>query len=409
MTLFYLPLEKVAGRYTESWSRAKTGWIERVLIKEKIDYVRIDGDQSEKERVIKTGAVLDAVGRCQFTFSQISQLLTLAEEGKVTSGDVIFLDDFWSPGFSALPYVFSQLQISPRIYVFLHAQSCDYFDFTFSMRQWMRHFEKGEGEVVNGIFVCGHGLRDEVILGGIAPASKVHAVGHPFCSEEVMERMPEWYQKAMSGDGPMPTRFNKVVWASRWDAEKNPMFFLEVAKQVIKQKPETRFVICCGGPALRSNGPGMVEEAYKVCQLFPKNIILRVGLKKEEYYAELATAKISFNSANQDWNSIAWQEASVAGTYFCYPYFRAWPRDSFLHQNEYMYCHLDLHDAVQHVIKALDRDDLWTVEAIKSRSWMHKRFDVSWKRMLVLMGYDFNMPRNPYDCSDEAIKYWCEQ
>jgi hypothetical protein len=384
MTLFYLPLEPYKERYTWQWSAPTTGWLERQWIRHGIDYLRVDGTQQEAPREIKSGCVLDAVGRSSFCFSQISRLLSLAEQGKITSSDCVLLDDFWTPGFSALPYAFSLLGIRPRIYAFLHAQSVDEFDFTYPMRQWMRHFEKGIGEYLTGIFVCSPTLKDLICWGGISTAEKVHVVGHPFCSEEVLERMPRrWVEFLASGDG--YPRKHQVVWASRWDREKNPLFFLEVVRQVVHRDSSVKFVVCTGAKKIRSNDSECLRGLYSALVDLPGNLELREDLSKEQYYEILCGSKIQFNCASQDFNPITLQEASVAGCFPVYPYFRSFPT-CLRRRQQFFYDHLDVDSAVNKIMCTLCRPTLWERSEIQERAWIHQQFDSSWQRMLKVMG-----------------------
>lgn len=417
MTLYYCPLEPYEARYTKQWAAPKTGWLESRWTQAGVDYVRIEGKQPDDKKVIKAGCVLDAVGRCVFAHSQVEELLRLAEAGTIKDSDVIFLDDFWHPGIESLAYAFHLLNVRPRVYAFLHAQSVDEFDFTFGMRHWMRHVERGYGEFLDGIFVCCPTLKDLVVMGGIAPGNKVHVTGHPFNSDEVMGRMPERYQKAVGlpglpeDDDPMPPRKNQVVWSSRFDAEKNPLFFLRVVTDYLnnwKGPDDTKFVICTSSPKLRSNNSRALSKLQEVIAYYPGRVELKENLTKEEYYAVLCESKVQFNSASQDFVAITLLEASVAGCYPIYPYFRSFP-ETFLWQQWYMYQHLDVYHASQRIHTALTTDeDLWSPEAIKKRSWIHTRFDSAWIRMLKLMNVDmkyrpkqqdlwYDANKNPFD------------
>lgn len=390
--LYYLPLEGYKERYTLQWSAPKTGWLERNWIRAGVDYKRIDSDLPV--RTIKSGAVLDAVGRSLHCFEQIKELLLLAEGGAIKDTDVILLDDFWTPGLEALPYAFHLLGIRPRCYAFLHAQSVDEFDFTYPMRSWMRPIERGFGEWLDGIFVCCPTLKDLVCFGGIAKSWKVHVTGHPFSSEEVMERMPHWYKVMILSQcfNLLPKqileRKNQVVWSSRFDAEKNPMFFLTIVEQMIRENADVKFVVCTSAPKLRSNYTAALDRLRFLAATNPTQLEIREGLSKEEYYATLCESKIQFNCASQDFVAITLLESAVAGCYPIYPYFRSFP-ETFLWEQEFLYQHLDIQDAVGKIKQVLARDDLWTPDAIKKRSWIYKRFDYSWMRMLNKMGIDF--------------------
>lgn len=405
--LFYMPLESYAERYTLQWSAPKTGWLERRWLAAGVPYLRIDPKM--EPRAIKVGSVVDGVGRAAYAFAQTKRLLELAELGGVTSEDTIYFDDFWHPGFEAIPYAFHLMGIKPKMYAFLHAQTVDEFDFTYPMRKWMNPFEKGIAASLDGIFVCCQTLKDLVcdvqncapMEYAIASPEKVHVTGHPFNSEEVMERMPKWYNDFRIGRSyPMPERENKIIWSSRWDKEKNPDFFLLVADALLTEKEDLTFVICTGAKELRSNEPELLGLLKGMMRKWPKNIILKEGLTKEEYYAELCTATVQMNTADQDFVAITLLEAAVAGCCPVYPNFRSFPET--LRENPYMlYKHLDKKDAmraVRYVFHVYGNEALHTAKAIEMRSWIYRRFDDSWARQLKIMGIESGkeVPSDPF-------------
>lgn len=372
--LFYCPLELYKERYTMQWSAPKTGWLERNWIKEGVQYKRIDSDFGPLPKEdIKIGRVLDTNRRTKHCFSQITQIIELLEKKEITEKDCIFFDDFWHPGIEMLPYTFQQLKVWPKLYAFCHAQSVDEFDFTYPMRWWMRHFEKGIGKILSGIFVNSTILKNLLSDSYIASPEKIKVIGHIFNEEEVRERMPST---------PIE-REDKVVFSSRWDNEKNPEFFLAVAENVIRTNNNVKFVVCTSSSEIKSNHPKNISKLKQACQAYPNNIILKEGLSKEEYYKELCSSKIQFNCANQDFISIALLEASVAGCYPVYPYFRSFP-EAFRGNLNFMYNHLNVWNAVEKIKRILSKD-LWTEKAIEERNWIHKRHNDSWKRMLNAM------------------------
>jgi glycosyltransferase involved in cell wall biosynthesis len=407
MTLYYVPLESYIERYTMQWSAPITGWLERNWIKANVNYKRIDGEESlRKEKPIKAGCVLDAVKRSKFCFSQISRLLTLAEAGELHDDDVIYFDDFWTPGMEALPYAFTLLGVKPKMFAFLHAQSVDEYDFTTKMLPWIRRYESGNGIILDGIFVCCPLLKHLVVDGGIASKEKVFVTGHPFNSEEVMERMSMAYDTfsrhhRIGVDN--SKRSNHVIWSSRWDKEKNPEFFLKVAGRVIHKMPETKFIICTSSPSLRSNDQRLLEVLKFAQSIYPENAIVKEGLSKEAYYAELIESKVQFNSAYQDFVAISLLEASVAGCYPIYPNYRSFP-ETFLYTRDYTYDVWNIDKAANKVLEILGREDLWTHSEIRKRAWIHERYDTSWLRMLKIMGLYDGEVSDPYDISQTENK-----
>lgn len=385
--LFYLPLESYKERYTFQLSAARTGWMERKWSEIGLQYHRTDGGE-QFVKTIGTGQVLDAFGRSRHAMRQIQGLLNLLSNYAITDDDVIYFEDFWHPGIEAFKYACHMAGKHPRMYAFLWAQSVDQYDFTHPMRHWMRPFEQAIGGILDGIFVANTMLKDLVCKARIATWEKVHVVGLPFCSEEVLERMDT--------KNP-PERQNQVVFSSRWDTEKDPLFFLQVANLVIQRKPDAKFVICTSAPKLRSNDPRLLEFLKDWILYHPDNIILKENLSKEEYYKILQSSKIQFNCARQDWVSFTLLEATTAGCYPIYPHRRSFP-ETLQSDLRYMYVSDEITSAERKILEVLDRDDLWTSEAIEDRSWVYKRYDDTWARMTNLMGLTaVPVQMNPYE------------
>lgn len=405
MTLIYVPLESYKERYSCQLSAPKVGWYERNWIKAGVEYKRIEpsfhNPNNQINAQISFGQVLDAKYRCRYAMSQIDHMLcflNLPKECKseeIKDSDVILFDDFFHPGIESLPYVFHQLRKRPRMYAYCWAQSVDEFDFTYEMRDWMRHFERGIGKILDGIFVANTLLKDKLIEHGIAPANQIHVVGLPFDSEEVMSRMPAW-RRALShnptGVDPacIPRRENRVVFSSRWDKEKDPGFFLKVMAALWDRNkiPDLKAVICTSAKELRSNDQDLLGRLNSFRKVYP-HIEVKTNLTKEEYYAELCRSKIQFNCADQDFVSFTLLEASVAGCVPVYPYFRSFP-ETFTRKgqvnHQYMYQKGDVHDAVNKLELVMNVPSLWSPEVIEDRSWIHKRMDLTWFRMLRKMG-----------------------
>ena len=406
--LIYVPLESYQSRYTQQWSAPKTGWLERRWIKAGINYIRIDPDQGKKNRVIKVGSVLDAVGRSTYSFSQIQELLYMAERGEITDKDVIYFDDFWTPGVEALKYTFHLMGLNPFMYAFLHAQSVDEFDFTRKMRPWIRSIEIGYGQIFDGIFTSCPTLRDKIVEGGIAGAKNVYALGHPICVEEMLSRCPKDYQNFINGKKVSKAVRNKyeqrspsVVFSSRLDKEKNPHFFLDVMEKVQREdrlldQPITKFIICSGNAEIKSNISGL---KHRLLDLEKKNVNfeLRLNLTKEQYYKILCESAVQFNCADQDFVAMTLYDALVCGCVPVYPNFRSFPEvwgNAGLHFCDVpkLYKHRDKDEAVCSIMNAID--------TIHPRNWqsldwiqdIHRdflgHFDDVWEQMITVMNVD---------------------
>lgn len=368
--LWYVPLEPYEQRYTAQLSAANDGWLERNWITHGVEYRRVEGRSYRK--TIKHGSVLDAVGRSIWAMSQIEELLKLADNHKISSDDVIYFDDLWHPGLEALRYSFDLMNIRPRMYSYLWAQSFDQYDFTAKMRHWIRPFEIGNFELFDGVFVA-NSLLKAIIEDTLEDKLPIHVVGLPFDIQEVNSRMPM----------PAPARYNRVVFSSRWDGEKQPDEFLRIMDRVLPQEPGTQFVICTGASNLTSNSPTLIKMLEYYLDKYPNNLFVQQGLTKEAYYEILASSKVQVNTALQDWVSFTLLEASVAGCWPVYPNRRSFPET--LRQKE-MFLYNDLDQAAAMIVAALRSETIFRPEVIKQRAWIHERFDLTWARMLVHMG-----------------------
>ena len=137
--------------------------------------------------------------------------------------------------------------------------------------------------------------------------------GLSFGKEEVQSRVTQ---------KPFIERKKRVVFGARWDQEKQPQFFLDLAQAYKKKHPETEFTICQGGP-LRSNNKFYVDEA----KYFEKKGIITINenLKKDDYYNILADSRVLFNCALQDWTSNTVSEADALGANVLFPAYRSFP------------------------------------------------------------------------------------
>lgn len=309
--LYYLPLERYPERYT--WQLQD--WTEARFKARNVAYQVVTGQSLAGADHIRTGVALDAHGRNYYGLTQMAGLVALL--GAMTSADVIYMQDMYQPGYEALPYILAQLpnDKQPAIYTHCWAQSIDPNDFTFPMRKWMRHFELMVDTTVSGIFFA-----SPIMIGMLRAAlfnAPLYCAGQPFDMQEVQGRCPN--------RKPLHQRKKRVVYTARWDTEKQPQFFTELAWRA-RNDPvlqDYEFAVCTSQPHLRSNDTALLTLAREAAS--NGIITLYEGLTKDQYYAILADSQAHFTCALQDFVSYALVEASAMGTPTLAPAFLAYP------------------------------------------------------------------------------------
>jgi glycosyltransferase involved in cell wall biosynthesis len=332
--LFYFGLEPLKSRYTFQLS-AK--WMPEAfeLQNDKINFIDVTGEFDE-DAEIKVGAVLDAVGRGKFAMSQCSNFLESIRQGHVKDGDIIFLQDFWTPGIESIFYALDLYGYKDiKFYARNWAQSSDEYDFTFAMRKWMRHYELGLDKRLSGMFVGSTLHRDLLRADGFT--CPIHVVSMPVSADEIRSKVPNWKEKLQE------PKKKVVMFSSRLDKEKNPFFMLEVAKKFLSEATMFEWHVTTSGKSLRSMLPGVINAFREYAAKEPRFKLLE-GLTKEEYYEELASNAIIFNSSLQDWVSFTIVEGTAFGIDVVYPNFRGFPEQV---PADRMYTPFDINSAVK--------------------------------------------------------------
>ena len=338
--LFYMGLESYESRYTLQLQE----WNERVFKERGIEYEIIRGQELDDSKAIVTGSVLDAHGRTYYSLAQHMNLIQAMKNGEVTSDDVIFYEDMFTPGIECLPYIMDQSppEFRPRVYLRFLAQSVDPDDFLVreGMFDWMRKYEEMIDQFVDGIMVASEEFVAHLRIAGFK--KPIYVTGLPYGKEEVLERV--------ASIDPLNERTNRVAFSSRWDDEKQPDFYMDLAEAYYKFNPGMEFAIFCGHPELKSNRQEYVDRAYALQSGDTANLKIYTGLKKNEYYALLADSKILFNCALQDWVSNTVSEADTFGTVTVFPAYRSFP-EVFANNANHMYIPWSLDDAINKIQK----------------------------------------------------------
>ena len=341
--LFYMGLEPYEGRYTlqlEEWSR-------RTFQRRNIDWLSVPGTTIDNTKSIQVGQVLDAHGRSYFSMSQMMNLVQMMRNGEVTGEDVIFFEDMFQPGMESLPYILCQVpeKHRPKIYLRCLAQAVDPDDFVhvWGMSKWMSLYEQMCNEIPNvNILATNEEMVAHMrIANWSAPIYNIS--GLSFGKQEVQSRI----DKVKSWD----ERDNRVVFAARFDQEKQPDFFMDIIETVYSQNPDIEFAILCGGP-LRSNNIKYVERAKDL----ERNGKLKIyeNLKKNDYYNIVNSSKVLFNCALQDWVSNTVSEADALGCNVVYPAYRSFP-ETFANDHTRLYMPWSKRDAIDKIKMSLHK------------------------------------------------------
>jgi|TARA_B100000035_G_scaffold171485_1_gene146298 hypothetical protein len=337
--LFYMGLEPYEGRYTlqlEEWSR-------RAFQRRDIDWVNVPGTTIDNTKAIQVGQVLDAHGRSYFAMSQMMNLVQMMRNGEVTGKDVIFFEDMFQPGMESLPYIMDQIPAEqrPQVWIRCLAQAVDPDDFVhvWGMGKWMSLYEEMCNEFVTGVLASNEEMVAHMkIANWKAPIYNIS--GLAFDKTEVALRVGEIK--------PWEQRDNRVVFAARFDQEKQPDFFMDIAEQL--NDADIEFAILQGGP-LRSNNQKYVDRARALEKA--GIITIHENLKKNHYYDIVNRSKVLFNCALQDWTSNTVSEADALGCNVLFPAYRSFP-EIFANDHTRMYIPWSKEDAINKLQPLID-------------------------------------------------------
>ena len=333
--LFYFGLEPLKARYTYQLCKE---WMPKTFekYKDKLNFIDVEGD-FDPDCEIKVGAVLDAIGRGKYSLSQCQNFLNLLYNDKVQDGDIIFLQDYWTPGVEAIWYALDLYGYKDiKVYTMCHAQSVDEYDFTYPMRDWMRPYELGLDKRLAGMFVGSTVHKEQLREAGFE--APIHVVSLPIHLKQACSVLKDWY----TANGDEVEKKNVIVYSSRLDKEKNPFFMMRVAEEFLEKNPDYEWHVTTSGKSFRSMLPGVLDAMNELAKEQPRFKLLS-GLTKEEYYIELATCKVQFNSSLQDYVSWTVIESTTFGADIVFPDFRSFPE--FIDQDR-LYKPFDLQSAV---------------------------------------------------------------
>jgi len=360
-------LEPYEGRYTlqlQDWSTA-------VFDKRGIEYVVVPGETIDNTKSISVGQVLDAHGRSYFGMSQLMNLVQMMRNGECTGEDVVFFEDMFQPGIESLPYIMCQIpeEQRPTIYLRCLAQAVDPDDFVhvWGMSKWMSLYEQMCNEIPNvNILATNEEMVAHMrIANWTAPIYNIS--GLSFGKEEVLSRVDNNIK-------PWAERADRVVFAARFDQEKQPDFYMDLIQMVKNMNNDIEFAVLSGGP-LRSNNQKYLDRALKMEE--QGLLTIYKDLQKNDYYNIVNDSKVLFNCALQDWVSNTVSEADALGCNVVYPAYRSFP-ETFANDYTRLYTPWSKSDAMDKVMEALEAPN---VHMGKISDWTNGTID----RMIDIM------------------------
>jgi hypothetical protein len=160
--------------------------------------------------------------------------------------------------------------------------------------------------------------------------------GLSFHAEEVRERageIPRFIDRPKS-----------VVYASRFDSEKQPHFLMDVI-----ERSSIPFLIV-QGTELKSDDPTALARLLDLNAR--EKVCIVDNATKAEYYHHLKTSRVLFNCALQDWTSNVVSEADAVGTNVVFPAYRSFP-EVFANDHTRLYAPWSVDDAIAKLTAAL--------------------------------------------------------
>lgn len=379
--IYYCGLEQIESRY----SLQLASWNEAVFARRGIDYEIVYGQDLIPDRSIVTGSVLDVHNRSYYSLTQMAALVKLMKEGKITNEDVIFFEDATTMGIECLPYIFDQVpkKFRPKVFVRFLANTPDPDDFLArnGSFKWSRQFELMINEFVDGILLANEEFVAHLKISGFT--APIYVTGLPYNKDEVLGRGINVV--------PVKDRTRRVCFGSRWDSEKQPNFYMDLAEKYFKIDPTVEFAVLSGHPTLKSNDQTFVDRALSLQNSAMANFKVYTGLKKNDYYTLAADSWVNFNCALQDWQSNQPGELGTLGTLMLYPAYRSFP-ETFANNDDFLYTPWSHDSAISKLNKLFANPDLYTVEPMVT--WINGAID---RTLDIFEGHGEQWSRNTLD------------
>lgn len=303
-TLYYIPIEPLAERYTEQWYRR----FPEEFREAGFDVATIDGEPLSHH--VDVGSWLPMNSTVHYKAAQMQTVSALFQDKQIKDGDIFFVADleFW--GIEAIRVMAQINQVNVKIYSFLHAASYTIEDAMAVTAPYQKYTELGWAMMCDGIFVGSHYHKKAFIERRVMPyaskedaqkiANKIHVVGNPvFLDEYRLIGTPE--------------KKRQVIISNRFDWEKRPNLSLDFAYLLKKEDPSINIIVTTSRPEFKSNKKWLMDKALGMQD--DGIITIYSGLSKREYHQHLAESKVMLTNSIEENFGYCIAEALVYNTY----------------------------------------------------------------------------------------------
>lgn len=297
--VYLLPIEPYKERYS-SW------WFDHIPLKFKqrnIECIVIEGKQLTDK--VETGTVLDAGGTNYYKATQLQEISSLFQAGKIKPYDSFLICDLWFPGIEMLPYMAELYNTPINIWGVWHAGSITNYDFVEPMNQWAQYFEMGWINMCSGVFVGSDYSKNSLIsrLGakifvgteeeGKKLLDKIHPYGMPLNWDDIHTVREININQSLE---------NIIVFPHRPDFEKNPTLFFDVIETlsyVWDDFENWKFVFCTSKEKYQSKSLITNARLSFLSKNF-LNVEIQENLSREDYYNLLDKSKIVVSTTREE-------------------------------------------------------------------------------------------------------------
>jgi glycosyltransferase involved in cell wall biosynthesis len=284
-TVWFLPLEPLAERYTEQMLKwvsidlrrmaSVLGWkVETLLPSIKAGSISQAGQWLDTERTIEWKA------------AQIAMFAEAARGGRVRTNDIVLVGDAWFPGIEAVRYITQLSGVHVTLLGWHYAGMFDPADLLpRKLAKWGSTYERMLlEEVFDEVQVGSHFHRDLILAS--CPKANVNAGGLAWNSDDVAQHYKLFRERI-------------VVFPHRFAPEKNPAHFVAVANALKPEFPDWSFVMSTNSPVATFDcGP---------------NVSIVRHDSKEAYYRFLARCGVWYSAAEQETFGYSFHEAIALG------------------------------------------------------------------------------------------------